>query len=175
MPRSPDPERTRPTAPAIPGPTARALAWRRVVIVIVGIAYGIGLWTVLFWPVHVDGEGGLIRVDGIIDLLARMGMPASIRYPLVQSGLNAVLFLPFGALWAGWFRRQRLHLVISATVLASTASLAAEIAQGHYLPERTFDLRDVVANGVGAGIGALIVVLASRVPPAGPASGTPPR
>ncbi|GAA1055498.1 hypothetical protein GCM10017608_29220 [Agromyces luteolus] len=165
MPRSPDPDAARWTAPSAPGPTPRALAWRRLVLVIVGIAYGIGLWTVLFWPVHVDGEGGLIRVDGIIDLLARMGMPAGIRYPLVQSGLNAVLFLPFGALWAAWFRRQRLHLVISATVLASAASLAAEIAQARYLPERTFDLRDVVANGVGAGIGALIVVLAARVSP----------
>ncbi|MFC9919861.1 VanZ family protein [Agromyces binzhouensis] len=167
MSRTPNPDR-RP-APATsstgPGPGPRALAWRRVVLAIVGLAYGIGLWTVLFWPVHVDGEGGLIRVDGIIDLLGRMGMPAGIRYPLVQSGLNAVLFLPFGALWAAWFRRQRLHLVISATALAAAASLAAEIAQGRYLPERTFDLRDVVANGVGAGIGALIVVLAARRPP----------
>ncbi|GAA1059380.1 VanZ family protein [Agromyces bracchium] len=155
-----------PTRTATGGPSPRALAWRRLVLIILGIAYGIGLWTVLFWPVHVDGEGGLIRVDGIIDFLAQMGMPAGIRYPLVQSGLNAVLFLPFGALWAGWFRRQRLHLVISATLLASAASLAAEIAQGRYLPERTFDLRDVVANGIGAGIGALIVVLAARRPPA---------
>ncbi|WP_353813313.1 VanZ family protein [Agromyces sp. SYSU T00266] len=162
MPRSPRHDPWRSTAPSAPGPTPRALAWRRLIIVVVGIAYGIGLWTVLLWPVHVDGEGGLIRVDGIIDFLARMGMPAAIRYPLVQSGLNAVLFLPFGALWASWFRRQRLHLVISATLLASAASLAAEIVQGRYLPERTFDLRDVVANGIGAGIGALIVVLAAR-------------
>ncbi|MRX43462.1 VanZ family protein [Agromyces kandeliae] len=161
MSRTPYPDRR----PAPAGPGRRALAWRRVVLAIVGVAYGIGLWIVLFWPVHVDGEGGLIRVDGIIDLLGRMGMPAGIRYPLVQAGLNAVLFLPFGALWAAWFRRQRLHLVISATALASAASLAAEIVQGRYLPGRTFDLRDVVANGIGAGIGALIVVLAARRPP----------
>ncbi|WP_430645320.1 VanZ family protein [Agromyces sp. GXS1127] len=173
MPRLPDSERAR-RAPASDGPSGRALAWRRLVIMVVGVAYGIGLWTVLFWPVHVDGEGGLIRVDGIIELLARMGMPARIRYPLVQSGLNAVLFLPFGALWAAWFRRQRFHLVVSATLLASAVSLAAEFAQRAYLPDRTFDLRDVVANGVGAGIGALIVVLAARSgrsPGAGPGRG----
>ncbi|GAA2043882.1 hypothetical protein GCM10009819_33320 [Agromyces tropicus] len=135
-------------------------------LVVVGIGYGIGLGVVLFWPVHVDGEGGLIRVDGAIDLLGRLGMPASVRYPLVQSSLNAVLFLPFGALWAGWFRRQRLHLVVSATILAAMVSLAAEIIQYRYLPERTFDPRDVVANAVGAGLGALLVVLAARAAPA---------
>jgi hypothetical protein len=162
MSRPPEPSRASSSVATVGGPTGRALAWRRLILLIVGIAYGIGLWTVLFWPVHVDGEGGLIRVDGIIDVLARMGMPAGIRYPLVQSGLNAILFLPFGALWAAWFRRQRLHLVLSATLLATAVSLAAEIAQGRYLPARTFDLRDVLANGIGAGIGALIVVLAAR-------------
>lgn len=130
-----------------------------------GIAYGIGLGIVLFWPVHVDGEGGLIRVDGAIELLGRLGVPAGIRYPLVQSSLNAVLFMPFGALWAAWFRRQRMHLVASATLLAAAVSLAAEIVQARYLPERTFDLRDVIANAVGAGLGALLVVLAARVTP----------
>ncbi|MGR0321208.1 VanZ family protein [Agromyces sp. ZXT2-3] len=172
MPRTPDAERSR-RAGVSDGPSGRALAWRRLVLMVLGIAYGIGLWTVLFWPVHVDGEGGLIRVDGIIDVLAGMGMPAGIRYSLVQSGLNAVLFLPFGALWAAWFRRPRFHLVISATLLASGVSLAAEFAQRAFLPDRTFDLRDVVANGVGAGIGALVVVLAVR--PARVAAGVPDR
>jgi VanZ family protein len=162
MSRSPEPSRAPFTAAGDVGPTRRALAWRRVILAVVGVAYGIGLWTVLFWPVHVDGEGGLIRVDGIIDVLAGMGVSAGVRYPLVQSGLNAILFLPFGALWAAWFRRQRLHLVISATLLASAASLAAELAQARFLPERTFDVRDILANGIGAGIGALIVVLAAR-------------
>lgn len=157
-------------APA--GPSRRALAWRRVALAVIGIAYGIGLGIVLFWPVHVDGEGGLIRVDGAIELLGRLGVPAGIRYPLVQSSLNAVLFLPFGALWAAWFRRQRLHLVVSATLLAAAVSLAAEIVQSRYLPERTFDLRDVVANAVGAGLGALVVVLAAcAVPPSRGRSG----
>ncbi|WP_353828639.1 VanZ family protein [Agromyces sp. SYSU T0242] len=161
MSRTPEPVRTA-VAPT-DRPSRRALAWRRVILVIVGIAYGIGLGIVLFWPVHVDGEGGLIRVDGVIDLLGRLGVPAGVRYPLVQNSLNAALFLPFGLLWAAWFRRPRAHLAISAALLAGAASLAAEIIQYRYLPDRTFDLRDVVANAAGAALGALAYAIAAQV------------
>ncbi|BDZ53905.1 hypothetical protein DSM26151_07650 [Agromyces marinus] len=133
-----------------------------MVLALVGVVYAVALGFVLFWPVHVDGEGGLIRVDGLIEALARFGMPAHIRYPVVQSGLNAVLFLPFGALWAAWFARPRIHLVLSAGLLAAAVSLSAELAQSAYLPGRTYDLRDVLANSVGAAIGALAVVLGAQ-------------
>jgi hypothetical protein len=56
--------------------------------------------SVLFWPVHVDGRGGLFRFDPVLDLLGRFGIPAWASYPFVEFAANAALFLPLGVLWA---------------------------------------------------------------------------
>ncbi|GAA1815915.1 VanZ family protein [Agromyces neolithicus] len=129
--------------------------------------YLTGLSVVLLWPVHVDGEGGLIRFEALLGWLGSIGISSAVRYPLVESVANAVLFLPFGLLVA--LAAERWHpvfRVVTAGLLALAFSIAAETAQGIYLPERTVDPRDVVANTAGAVVGALVpivVVLARRM------------
>ena len=122
--------------------------------------YLAGLSIVLLWPVHVDGDGGLVRFDALLGWLGSIGISAAVRYPLVESVANAVLFLPFGFLVA--LAAERWHPVlriITAGVLALGFSIAAETAQGMFLPDRTVDPRDVVANTAGAVVGALVPIV----------------
>ena len=122
--------------------------------------YLAGLSVVLFWPVHVDGDGGLVRFDALLGWLGSIGISAAVRYPLVESVANAVLFLPFGLLVA--LAAERWHpilRVVTAGLIAMGFSIAAETAQGMLLPDRTVDPRDVVANTAGAVIGALVPIV----------------
>lgn len=131
-------------------------------IALVTVVYSIGLAGVLFWPVHVDGEGGLIDPSWLLGVLGWWGMSSAVRYPLVESAGNALMFVPLGALWIAWVRRPRWRSAVAAMVIAAAVSLAAEVVQARYLPERTFDPRDVLANTLGAGLGAAIALLAVR-------------
>ena len=49
--------------------------------------------------------------------------------------------------------------VVTAGVLGATISVVAELGQGLLMADRTMDPRDVVANGIGATIGAIGAVL----------------
>lgn len=135
---------------------------RRAGLVAFTLLYAVGLSVVLFWPWHVDGERGFVRADVALDLLARLGVPASVRYPAVESLANAALFIPFGALCAAWLRWRLVPALVIGTVLSGLTSLAAELVQARFLPERTLDLRDVVANVAGAALGALAAALLAR-------------
>ena len=136
----------------------RAGRWRPWLIV-AAMVYAAFLAVVLFWPVHVDGPGGFVRPDMMLDLLARLRFPQWARYLLVESASNVVLFVPLGALWAAWAPERRVGRVLTATALGAAVSLGAETVQQLLLPDRTFDLRDVVANTLGAALGAITVVV----------------
>ena len=126
-------------------------------LAVAATVYLTGLSVVLFWPVHVDGDGGLIRFDALLGWLGSIGISAAVRYPLVESVANALLFLPFGLLIA--LAAERWHpllRVLTAGLIALGFSIAAEMVQGMFLPDRTVDPRDVVANTAGAVIGALV-------------------
>ena len=127
-------------------------------LVLLAAVYGAVLAVVLFWPVHIDGEGGFIQPDAALALLARLRVPVGVRYLLVESGANALLFVPLGALWAGWAAEPRYRRIATAAALGATISLTAETVQQLLLPDRTFDVRDMVANTFGAALGALLVV-----------------
>ena len=127
------------------------------------VAYATALAIVLLWPVHVDGEGGLFRFDPILNLLARFGIPIWASYPIVEFVGNAALFLPLGVLWAlATDRWPAILRILTAGVLATLISAGAETVQGRLLADRTMDPRDILANAVGAAIGATATVLAVR-------------
>jgi VanZ family protein len=77
-----------------------------------------------------------------------------------ERALNVLLFAPFGALASlvrpG--RRRVVPTVLAAAVLAS----AIEVAQGVRGGGRVGDLEDVVANTIGAALGALAAVGIAR-------------
>jgi len=127
------------------------------------VLYAAAVATVLFWPVHVDGVGGLFRFDPVLDLLGRFGIPAWASYSMLEFGSNAALFLPLGVLWALAVDRWPAVLrILTAGLLAAAISIGAELVQGAFIADRTMDPRDVVANSLGALIGAIAVVLVVR-------------
>ena len=133
--------------------------------------YAAAVAIMLFWPVHVDGEGGLFRFDPVLHLLGRFGIPAWASYSILEFVSNAALFLPLGVLWTLAADRWPAVLrVVTAGLLAAAISIAAEVVQGAFLADRTMDPRDVVANTLGAVTGALATVLVVRALPRGGAA-----
>ncbi len=127
------------------------------------VLYAAAVAIVLFWPVHVDGDGGLFRFDPVLDLLGRFGIPAWASYSALEFVSNAALFLPLGVLWVAGRRSLPVVLrIMTAGLLAAAISVGAELVQRAFLDDRTMDPRDVVANTLGALIGAIAAVLVVR-------------
>jgi glycopeptide antibiotics resistance protein len=140
---------------------ARVNRW----LIAAATAYASALVVVLLWPTHVDGEGGFIRFEPILDVLSALGIPAWASYPWVEFAANVALFVPLGMLCVA-ARAPRLRWIATATVLAAAISIGAEALQHLVVPDRTTDARDVVANVAGAALGALAVIsIARRVGP----------
>lgn len=74
-------------------------------------------------------------------------------YPMTEAQANVALFVP-----AGFLLAIVLLNPLVAVVLGVLGSMAIEWYQLHYLPWRVFDPHDVVHNGVGAAVGALLAV-----------------
>ncbi|MCS6562792.1 MULTISPECIES: VanZ family protein [Curtobacterium] len=119
------------------------------------IAYGVALALVGFWGSPVDAAGApwLTRA---LAAAHRHGLPERIDYAAVESLANVVYFVPLGllvVLLAGarwWWAAITAGLVVSACI---------ETGQALFLPARTATIDDVVANGVGALLGAVVGVL----------------
>ena len=128
------------------------------------VLYAAAVATVLFWPVHVDGDGGLFRFDPVLRLLGRFGIPAWASYSMLEFVSNAALFLPLGVLWSlAVDRWPAVIRILTAGLLAAAISIGAELVQGAFIADRTMDPRDVVANSLGALIGAIAATLMVRV------------
>jgi len=80
---------------------------------------------------------------------------ADLGYPQLESGLNAVLFIPLGAALALLLGRR---LWILAPLLGFGVSFAVEYAQMR-IPGRVPDLQDVLWNTLGAAAGAAVAAL----------------
>ncbi|HEX3931535.1 MAG TPA: VanZ family protein [Nocardioides sp.] len=74
-------------------------------------------------------------------------------YPMSEGQANVALFIP-----AGFLLALVLLNPLVAVALGVLGSSAIEWYQLHYLPWRVFDLHDVLHNGIGAAIGALLAV-----------------
>jgi glycopeptide antibiotics resistance protein len=131
-------------------------------LIVVAAIYASALVVVLLWPAHVDGEGGFIRFEPILDVLSALGIPAWASYPWLEFAANVALFVPLGILWVAAARDARFRRIAAATVLAAAISIGAEALQHLVVPDRTTDARDVVANVSGAALGALAMVSIAR-------------
>ncbi|MFD4422577.1 VanZ family protein [Agromyces sp. NPDC058484] len=135
---------------------------RRFWLTLFGGLYALALGVVLFWPTHVDGEGGFVRFDLIVDALGLLGAPAWAAYQWVEFAANMVLFAPLGVLWAAAARRLRYRGIATAALIGAAVSIGAEALQFLAIADRTTDARDIVANTAGAALGALIAVVTVR-------------
>ena len=145
-------------SPAVRARPFRALADRLrigVAAVLLAVNLAVVLLTTLTpSPVDKPFAGSLRRF--ILELHER-GVPAWIGYPQVEFTSNVLMFVPLGFLAALALPRRDWWLV---AVLAPALSALLEAAQALFLPARVASAGDVIANGLGAAIGAALSLLA---------------
>lgn len=124
---------------------------RRLLIATLLVAYVIPLVWILFTP-HGSTPAGIVLWTA--DAVHALGVPETVAMiTRVEFGLNVVLMVPvFGLaslMWPRWTWRDW-------TTLGFIVSGIVELLQGFVLPERAAAFSDVVANTLGALIGAFL-------------------
>lgn len=145
-----------PVPPEPPGAATRSCLSPRVARSTL-VAYALLTAVVLLQPTPTVASGGVARIG---DVLSGLGAPAFVVAPTrVEALVNAGLFMPLVALALLSLPR----LSWTAAVTASfAASLGVELVQGLFLPQRSSQPIDVVANTSGALAGALLVLAFRR-------------
>lgn len=121
------------------------------------IAYGAFLAGILLWP---SGSFPMWVAMHTAQALADVGLPASVvAGGRVEVALNAAMVVPLvlaaAVLWPRWGWERW-------TAYAFVASCSVELLQGLFLPMRSAQFADVVANTVGAAAGAVLGRLLGR-------------
>ncbi|POH74913.1 VanZ family protein [Arthrobacter glacialis] len=119
-------------------------------------AYLVALSLIVFWPTPVDQPAAGV-LHQVIDWLHRHGMPAFIDYAQIEFSANVLLFVPMGIIASVWTKKAWLGLGIGFVT-----SCTIELGQSLFLAARFPSVLDVLANTLGAGVGAAIYTLAHR-------------
>ena len=118
-------------------------------------AYSLFIAAVLVAPVPTVASGVVGGAEGV---LSALGLPAALTEPgRVEFVLNAAMFAPVALLAALTWPR---HHWANWVVYGFAGSVAVEAVQALFLPERSAQFVDVVANTLGALAGALVAVRA---------------
>ncbi|WP_287934135.1 VanZ family protein [Arthrobacter sp.] len=119
-------------------------------------AYVIALVLILLWPTPVDRP-----IDGTLNTVLnwahRHGLPNAIGYNQVEFTANIAMFMPLGCFAALWSRRPW-----AAVGAGCFISCLVELSQTLFLPHRVGSLLDVLANTLGAALGAVVYHVAGR-------------
>lgn len=136
---------------AYPEPVTRS---RRVTIALF-VVYLVGLARVTLWP-RLGDDDGFDLVRTVLSWIDSAGIP--LTYSATEFLANIALFVPFGILvsllrprWPAW----------TVVALGLATSCAIELTQLLFLPHRVSDVRDLVANTLGAALGVLVLLAAS--------------
>ena len=136
--------------------TVRRAVGRGPLVLGMAIAYAVGLALVVFAP----WGWSLNRVTVRLYVFFRSDVPIApdgIGPDHYGVALNVLLFVPLGAALALLARRPRWWVVLPAAVVSG----AIELVQGRWL-DRVASWSDLVANTVGALLGAVAVSLLAR-------------
>ncbi|MCU1418529.1 MAG: hypothetical protein JWP32_2703 [Schumannella sp.] len=125
---------------------------RIVILACVGVAVLAGVLVVGYLPSRVDG-GLEPTVRRVLAWLQGLGAPPWVDYDFADFVGNVAFFVPIGLIaalllpWRWWWM---------AVPIAAALSGALELGQFLFLPQRYASWTDVVANTLGAILGALI-------------------
>ncbi|MCU1534447.1 MAG: VanZ family protein [Glaciihabitans sp.] len=124
---------------------------RHPILTIATIAYlGVVAWLTLGPQPFDDSSDGLIWKA--LDLIARVPFLHWVTYAGVEFTGNVLMFLPVGMFFLLLLGRRRWWLAVLIGVAMTITIESVQIV----IPGRVSDLRDVVANSVGALIGVLL-------------------
>lgn len=132
---------------------------RPVVISLGGLYLG-ALLLIGLWPTHVDRKLDMAHRPPATWLVDLLGLSNAQAYDIGEFCANILLFLPLGMLIMALVSRVSWLQTVAA---AGLLSVVIELAQTLLRPDRTGDVRDVVANTLGAALGAALVVARRRV------------
>lgn len=117
--------------------------------------YIVALAVIALWPTHVDSGIDVVHHTVVGRWLLSQNLSPREAYDLIQFSANVLLYLPLGALTMMATTRTRWW---HAVALALAVSSVFELLQATLRPGRTADLSDVIANTLGAAVGAGIFV-----------------
>jgi glycopeptide antibiotics resistance protein len=129
----------------------------------VAAAYAFGLALVAMWPHPVDDDLDIAGIPPVRWTTEALGLTPLQGYEVVQFSANVALFVPLGAITVLVWRRVG---VVPATAIGAATSALIETLQHLIRPERIASLQDVVANTIGAAVGAGAVWWVRRRRPA---------
>ncbi|MEQ6898750.1 VanZ family protein [Microbacterium sp. KR10-403] len=141
---------TRPTAAMRVQRTAARLVLTALTL---GYLWAVGWMTLRAQPYGSDIATGL---DRLLAWFAEHASTAWITFDRVEFAANVAMFVPLGILAVLWFGVRGWW---SAPVLGALVSTAIESTQALLLSTRVPDVRDIVANTLGAVIGMLLMLL----------------
>lgn len=121
-------------------------------------AYALALVVIALWPTHIDSAFD-VNQTFVGQWLLDRGLTSYEAYWLIEFWSNVALYGPLGILAMAIIPTLRWW---QAVALAVAVSGTFELLQG-LLSGRTASLQDVVANTLGAAIGAGLVVLVRAV------------
>ena len=113
-----------------------------------------GILTVLLWPTPVD-RPLYVKLLRAVNRLQDQGL-SGISYEFLEASANVALFVPLGFVAARILHPRRWWL---ALLLCTALSVAGELAQDLFLPNRIGNAQDVLLNSAGALIGILLAAL----------------
>ncbi|WP_436970509.1 VanZ family protein [Microbacterium oleivorans] len=116
-------------------------------------AWLVGWMTLRAAPYGSDIASGLNR---LLEWFAERPSTAWITFDRVEFGANVAMFVPLGVIAVLWFGVRGWWL---APILGALASAAIETLQALLLDSRVADVRDVIANTLGAVIGMCLMLL----------------
>ena len=119
---------------------------------------GAYLWGVAWMTLRTRpyGEDITNALNRLLTWFAEHPSTAWITFDRVEFAANVVMFVPLGILAVLWFGVRGWW---SAPLIGAIVSAAIESAQALFLTSRVPDLRDIVANTLGAVIGMLLMLL----------------
>lgn len=140
------------TIPATAGSAPPARPRRRILLALAA-GYALLLALVAFWPTPVDRplRGTL---DRLLAALHERGLPTAIDYAVVEFTANIALFVPVGLLIAAALAPRRWALAVPLGVLISAVIEGGQLL---LLEQRTATGLDILANGLGTLLGALLL------------------
>jgi glycopeptide antibiotics resistance protein len=127
----------------------------RVVLALLSIGY---LWAVAWMTLRAAPYGSDIAgaLNRLLAWLAQRESTAWITFDRVEFGANVAMFVPLGVFAVLWFGVRGWW---TAPLLGLLTSGAIELIQATFLDSRVADVRDLIANTLGAVIGMLLMLL----------------
>ena len=137
----------------------KANSRRRIVARVLFVGYTAAILAVTMWPKPVTEGANKVIIEKVLAVGREAGAPDAFDFHSLQFVANIVMFVPFG-LFLALSLAPRLAWIGGVAAFAFTSAI--EVMQQLFLPERSGDVWDVVANTAGGIVGVVLVSLKRR-------------